>query len=237
MKNILITGATKGIGKQIALELCKNYNVFIVGRNEKELKKLVENSKIKDFIAIDLAENNACKKVFEKFSDIDILINNAGEYIYKEISDYNTEEIEKLFKINAQVPFVLASLYTSKMKEKRFGRIVNIGSISAIIGEAGASLYSATKASLSGFTKSLGLELAEYGITINTIHPGWVKTDLADDSIEKSDFSEDEILDVIPQHRFIEPKEIADLIKYLISDEAKGLIGQNINLCAGLTIG
>lgn len=123
------------------------------------------------------------------------------------------------------------------MKAKKWGRIVNIGSISAMIGEAGASLYSTTKASLCGFAKAVGLELAEYGITVNTIHPGWVDTGLAQESIDKSEFSTDEIIETIPQRRFISPNEIANLVKYLISDDAKGLTGQNINLCAGLTIG
>jgi NAD(P)-dependent dehydrogenase (short-subunit alcohol dehydrogenase family) len=237
MKNVLVTGATKGIGREIALTLAQDYNVFIVGRNKNELQRLVEESKIKDFIGIDLTSENACLEVIKKFSDIDILINNAGEYIYKEIDKYTTEDIEKLFKINAQIPFLLTSLYSPNMKAKKWGRIVNIGSISAMIGEAGASLYSATKASLCGLSKAVGLELAEYGITVNTIHPGWVDTNLAQESITQSDFSVNEIIETIPQRRFISPNEIANLVKYVISDNAKGLTGQNINLCAGLTIG
>jgi len=237
MKNVLVTGATKGIGKEIALVLSEFYNVFVVGRNEEQLQKLVKNSNIKDYIAIDLISSNACDKVFEKFPQIDILINNAGEYIYKQIDEYNEQEVDKLFKINAQVPFILTSLYTKQMKQKMWGRIVNIGSISAIIGEAQASLYSSTKASLIGLSRAVGLELAQYGITVNTIHPGWVDTELGQNSIEDSDFSKEEILDIIPQKRFISPNEIANLVKYLISDDAKGLTGQNINLCAGLTIG
>lgn len=237
MKNVLVTGATKGIGKEIATVLSENYNVFIIGRNKEALRELVKNTNIKDFIAIDLSSEQACYEIVKKFPDIDVLINNAGEYIYKEIGEYTTEDIEKLFKINSQVPFLLTSLYAKNMKEKKWGRIVNIGSISAMIGEAGASLYSATKSSLCGLSKAVGLELAEYGITVNTIHPGWVDTNLAQESINQSDFSVDEIVETIPQRRFISPNEIANLVKYLISDDAKGLTGQNINLCAGLTIG
>ena len=237
MKNVLITGATKGIGKEIAVLLSKDYNVFITGRNGKELKNIVETTQIQDFFAIDLTDTNACQKLFEKFGNIDILVNNAGDYIYKEIDKYNEDEIEYLFKINAQIPFYLTTLYSKQMKEKRWGRIVNIGSISAVIGEAGAALYSSTKASLMGLSRAVGLELAEYGITVNTIHPGWVDTQLANTSIEDCEFSKEEILQTIPQKRFITPAEIANLVKYLISDNAKGLTGQNINLCAGLTIG
>ena len=237
MKNVLVTGATKGIGREIALLLSQNYNVYIAGRNEDELKKLVQNSNIKDFIAVDLTTEDACQKVFEKFNDVDILINNAGDYIYKELGEYNEEEIKYLFNINSVVPFWLTSLYSTQMKNKKWGRIINIGSISAMIGEAGASLYSTTKAALTGLAKAAGLELAPYGITVNTVHPGWVDTDLAKNSVDASCFEKEEIIETIPQRRFIAPNEIANLVKYLISDEAKGLTGQNINLCAGLTIG
>ena len=79
--------------------------------------------------------------------------------------------------------------------------------------------------------------MAQFGITVNTINPGWVETELGKDSIEQSEFSQEEILDCIPQKRFVEPKEIAGMIKYLISDDAKGVTGQSINLCAGLSVG
>ena len=123
------------------------------------------------------------------------------------------------------------------MKNKKFGRIVNIGSISGVMGEANACLYSATKAGLIGLTKSTALELAEFGITVNTINPGWVDTELGNASIEDSEFSKEEILDCIPQRRFVAPVEIAGMVEYLISDKAKGVTGQSINLCAGLSVG
>jgi NAD(P)-dependent dehydrogenase (short-subunit alcohol dehydrogenase family) len=133
-------------------------------------------------------------------------------------------------------------MYLSKiaipyMKKQKFGRIINIGSISGVMGEAHASLYSATKSGLIGFSKAVGLELAEYGITVNTINPGWVDTELGNSSIEDGEFTKEEILDCIPQRRFVEPKEIAGLVKYLISEKAKGITGQSINICAGLSVG
>ena len=121
------------------------------------------------------------------------------------------------------------------MKKNRFGRIVNISSISAVVGEANASLYAASKSAFFGFEKSLALELAEYNITINSISPGWVETDLTDNALDENE--KKETLDIIPQKRFVEPIEIANLVKYLVSNEAKGLTGQNINLCAGLSCG
>ena len=79
--------------------------------------------------------------------------------------------------------------------------------------------------------------MAEFGITINTINPGWVETDLGNESVEDSEFSKEEIIECIPQKRFVEPIEIANFVKYLISDEARGVTGQSINLCAGLSVG
>ena len=123
------------------------------------------------------------------------------------------------------------------MKEQKFGRIVNIGSISGVMGEAYASIYSATKAGLIGATKAIALEVAEFGVTINTINPGWVETELGNNSIDNGDLTKDEIIDCIPQKRFVMPVEIANMVKYLISKEAKGVTGQSINLCAGLSVG
>ena len=123
------------------------------------------------------------------------------------------------------------------MKANKWGRIINIGSISGVMGEACASMYSATKASLIGLTKAVALELAQDNITINTINPGWVETELGNSSVEDSEFSKDEIIECVPQKRFVEPSEIAEMIKYLISEQAKGVTGQSINLCAGLSVG
>ena len=139
--------------------------------------------------------------------------------------------------MNLKAPIYLMNCVVPYMKSQRFGRIINIGSISGVMGEAHASLYSSTKAGLIGLSKAAGLELAEFGITVNTINPGWVDTELGKSSIEDSEFSEDEILECIPQRRFVKPEEVAGLVKYLISAEAKGITGQSINLCAGLSVG
>ena len=171
-------------------------------------------------------------------NDIDVLVNNAGEYIETPITEtINIDRLEHCTKLNLQAPIYLISRVIPQMKNKKFGRIVNIGSISGVMGEAYASVYSATKAGLIGATKALALELAEFGITVNTINPGWVETDLGNDSILNGDLTKEEITDCIPQKRFIAPVEIADLVRYLISKEAKGFTGQSINLCAGLSVG
>lgn len=242
MNNVLITGATRGIGHDIAKTLCNDgFSVFITGRNREQLSLVAQNIGAKGFLAIDLAQKGALEKLFEEaektLGSVDILINNAGEYVYSPIEHTPDADIEKLFLVNAIAPYTLSKLCAAGMKGRKEGRIINIGSISGVVGEANASLYAMTKSAFFGLTKSLALELAPFGITVNTINPGWVKTELAGQSILQSDFSQEEILETIPQNRFIEPCEISSLVKYLISEEAKGLTGQAISLCAGLSAG
>lgn len=230
--NILVTGASRGIGKAIAENLITlGKNVFVSARNEELLKEY------QNYCVCDLA--NGIEKLGEyiKANEIDVLVNNAGEYIYSAIENMTYEQIEHITKVNFEAPMYLISKAIPYMKLKKWGRIVNIGSISGVMGEANASLYSATKSALFGATKALALELAEYGITVNTINPGWVDTEMGNSSANDGEFTKDEIVECIPQRRFVSPIEIAGMVKYLISDEAKGVTGQSINLCAGLTCG
>jgi NAD(P)-dependent dehydrogenase (short-subunit alcohol dehydrogenase family) len=147
----------------------------------------------------------------------------------------NVDEINNLLDVNFKSSYILSSLVVSEMKKKKWGRIINIGSISGVVGEANATLYSATKSAFNGFTKALALEVAMDNITINTINPGWVETPLAQNSLNSEEYQE--VMEIIPQKRFVEPIEVAKLCEYLITDNAKGITGQSINLCAGLTCG
>jgi len=230
---ILVTGATRGIGKAIFDELSKIADVYAVARNEEKLKEL--NSA--GYFVCDLSKDTRPLCEYIKSIGFDVVINNAGEYIYGNIDKMTEEDINSIIKTNLISPIEIISASTPYMKQNKWGRIINIGSISGVMGEAYASLYSSSKAGLIGLTKALALELAEYNITVNTINPGWVDTDLGISSIEDSDFSKEEILETIPQRRFVEPVEIANMVKYLISDEAKGITGQSINICAGLSVG
>lgn len=224
---------------QIAKTLSEaNYKVFITARNESSLQKTASEG----YLAGSLLETNFVAKLVQNaklvLGGIDILINNAGTYIWSPIERTNQEQIEEILKLNLQIPYELSRAVIPSMKKQQFGRIINIGSISGIVGEANASLYSTSKAGLLGLTKSLALELAEHNITINLISPGWVQTSLSEAAFtDENNFTIEEQLEIIPQRRFIEPKEIAELVKYLLSDSAKSITGQNINLCAGLSLG
>lgn len=229
--NILITGASKGIGKAIADEL--DGNIFAASRNEELLKQY------QNYCVCDLSMQAGQEKLGQYIEDnsIDILINNAGEYIYNPVENQTLADLNQIITLNLITPLYLISKAVPYMKQKKWGRIINIGSISGVMGEACASSYSASKSGLIGMTKALALELAEYNITVNTINPGWVDTDLGNASASDGDWSKEEIIDCIPQKRFITPKEVAYMVKYLISAEAKGVTGQSINLCAGLSVG
>lgn len=233
--NILVTGASKGIGREIATQLQSIGKVFVTARNEEALKNLDVNG----YFVCDLSNEEQLIKLgdFIEKNQIDILINNAGEYIYSKIDETDIEKLNHIIAVNLKAPIYLMNRAVPYMKNNKFGRIVNIGSISGVMGEACASLYSSTKAGLIGLSKATGLELAEFGITVNTINPGWVDTELGNNSIEDSEFTQEEILSCIPQRRFVKPEEVASLVKYLISDNAKGITGQSINLCAGLSVG
>lgn len=233
--NILVTGASRGIGKTIAKSLQSYGNVYVTARNEEKLKEFGNEM----YFVCDLSKEEDLLKLgdFIQEKKIDILVNNAGEYTYCGIEDTEISKLNEMLSINLKAPIYLMHSAIPHMKKNKFGRVINIGSISGVMGEAYASMYSATKAGLIGLSKATGLELAEFGITVNTINPGWVDTELGKSSIEDSEFSEEEILESIPQRRFVKSEEIAGLVKYLISEEAKGITGQSINICAGLSVG
>lgn len=230
---ILVTGASRGIGRAIFDELKQDNSVYITARN----KQLLADANADGYLVCDISRS--CDELCEYVKDIqfDCIINNAGEYVYGAIDTMTEEQILHIYKTNLIAPVKIISAAVPYMKEQKFGRIVNIGSISGVMGEAYASLYSSTKSGLIGLTKALALELAEYNITVNTINPGWVDTDLGMSSIDDSEFTKEEIVECIPQRRFVEPIEVAKLVRYLISKDAKGLTGQSINLCAGLSVG
>lgn len=241
-KVALVTGASKGIGKAIAkiLSGC-GYRVFICARSKDDLQTTASEIGAEGFFVVDLTDANACKSLIDYVvnvaGSIDILVNNAGAYVYSPVEKTKEIDIENLLNLNIRAVFLLTKYAVENMKNNKWGRIVNIGSISGVVGEANASLYSMTKSALCGFTKALALELAEYNITVNNINPGWVETELAENAVGDSDFTYQEEIDMIPQKRFIQPEEIAYLVKYLVSEEAKGMTAQSISLCAGLSAG
>ena len=174
-KKVLVTGASKGIGKSIAKLLSnEGYEVYICARTESVLKDTAQEINAAGYFVCDVCQDVSCKSIMEE--GFDILVNNAGDYVYSSVEKTSDDDIRRLIKLNTEVPYRLIKYAVPYMKEKKWGRIVNIGSISGIVGEANASLYSMTKSAFTGLTKALALELAMDNITVNTINPGWVET-------------------------------------------------------------
>lgn len=192
----------------------------------------------------------------EDFS-VDVLVNNAGiystDYIPLEFADgwetnnpAQDDPWQRTLSVNLSAPYQLVKVFAPAMIQRKWGRIINISSISGQKGEAYGTSYSASKFGLIGMTQSLALELARHGITVNSVCPGWVETDMAQEQLNDpqwcrlNDINPEESLDIarlsVPQMRLIQPDEVAGLVSYLCSDRAKGITGQAINICGGLSI-
>lgn len=249
-KVIFITGAARGIGYEIAQSfLEEGAKVMISDINEESLEKALEGlSENASGIVCDVSEEEDIKRAIdatvEQFGSIDILINNAGLQHVAIIEDFPAVKFEQMLKIMLVGPFLTTKYALPYMKEKNFGRIMNIASINGLIGFAGKSAYNSAKHGVIGLTKVTALETAEYNITANAICPGYVDTALVrgqfEDLARTRNISTEQVLDevlfpLIPQKRLLEVAEIASLAKYLASEESRGMTGQSLVLDGGYT--
>lgn len=236
-KVALITGATGGIGSAIAQEF---YNIgtklILTGRNETKIKSLSEKMPNNtEFIALDLSAFDAEKKLInyaiEKFGKIDILVNNAaiveGGFFLKTDNNF----LQRMFEVNFFTPYRLMQQTLPYMLKNKFGRIINMTSVAGEIGDAGMSVYSASKGALAAASKSIAAEYGRKGVTINCIAPGPICTEV----IQKIPQDHAELLkSQIPLRRFGTPEEVASLAVYLASEKASYINGQVININGGL---
>lgn len=249
-KVIFITGAARGIGYEIAQSfLEEGAKVMISDINEESLEKALDGlSENASGIVCDVSQEEDVKRAIdatvEQFGSIDILINNAGLQHVAIIEDFPAVKFEQMLKIMLVGPFLTTKYALPYMKEKNFGRIINIASINGLIGFAGKSAYNSAKHGVIGLTKVTALETAEYNITANAICPGYVDTALVrgqfEDLARTRNISTEQVLDevlfpLIPQKRLLEVAEIASLAKYLASEESRGMTGQSLVLDGGYT--
>ena len=215
-KNCLITGASGGIGHEIVKLLAKKgCNLFLTAQNQDklvQLKKELEgiNEKIKvEFLSADLTNLEdilkLIKKIRERFSNIDVLINSAGIFIIKSLSDSSIEDFEKCHNVNVLAPFLLSKEFSKDMVDKKWGRIVNLGSSSSYSGFKNGSVYCATKHSILGISRALHSELKDDNVRVYCISPASSKTKMAKISTDQ-DFN-----------TFLDPKEVAEFIVFSIS--------------------
>ena len=240
MKTVLITGSSRGIGAATARRLAENYKIVINYNNSKDeaLALLDEIRKINPLaiaVKADVSKEDEVDYLFEtiekNFGPVDILINNAGRSFVGLIQDMTFESWQDILNTNLNSVFLTSKRAIDKMVSKKYGVIINMSSIWGKEGAALEACYSATKGAINSFTKALSKELAPSNIRVNAIAPGVVLTDMM-----KEDFSERE-LDLIKEdiglNRFADPKEIADLIAFLISDEASYITGSIIDINGG----
>ena len=240
-KIVLITGASKGIGKSTAIEFAKNgYNIILNYNNSideaKELKILLEEKykieclAIKADITIEEEIDNMINKAIEKFNHIDVLVNNAAIAIDTTFEDKTKENFQKILDTNLIGTFLVSKKVAKYMKEKEKGCIINISSTNGIDTYYPYGLdYDASKAGVISLTKNLAVELAP-NIRVNTVAPGWVNTEMSKDLSE--DFRKEECNKIL-LNRFAEDYEIAKVIYFLSTEDASYINGSIIRVDGG----
>ena len=239
----LITGATRGIGKEIALELAENgFDIAVNYRSEHngmdDLKKEIEKNGVRcEFVKADVANFEECesmvKETIEKFGKIDILINNAGITKDGLIMKKKKEDFEAVLDVNLTGTFNVTRNVIPYMLNQKSGRIINLSSVVGIVGNAGQTNYSASKAGIIGFTKSLAKEVASRNILVNAIAPGFIDTDMTN---VLSDVVKEGINAQIPLKRMGTPREVARIVKFLSSEDSSYVTGQVINVDGGMVM-
>ncbi len=244
-KVALITGGSRGIGKQVALRFAKQgFNVVVnyvsdktdIESLEKEIK--AQNSDIdvlliKSDVTSYEASEEMIKQAIEKFGKIDVLVNNAGITKDALLIRMKEEEFDKVIQVNLKGVFNVTKAVVPYMMKKKEGSIVNLSSVVGVVGNAGQCNYSASKAGIIGFTKSLAKELASRNIRVNAVAPGFIKTDMTD---VLSDAVKEGINAQIPLKRMGSAEEVANVIYFLGSKESSYITGQVINIDGGMVM-
>ena len=234
MKTALVTGASRGIGRAIALEFKeKVYSVIGTATSETGAAELNDIG-IQGYV-LDLNSHVSIDSFWQKLEDnnqnISLLVNNAGitrDNIVLRMSD---EEWSDIMNVHLYGTFQLCKRSLKMMLKSKWGRIINISSASASIGNRGQSNYAAAKAGVEAFTKSLAKEVGKRDITINAVAPGFITTDMTENN---DGVNEDYLIKEIPLGRFGEPAEVANLVTFLCSEEASYITGQTIHINGGL---
>ncbi len=243
-KIALVTGASRGIGKAIAVRLASegahvvvNYARDVDGATsvvaEIEAAGGTANAYQADVSDIDAAAA-MIKAVAKDHGKIDILVNNAGTTRDQLIMKMSEDDWDSVMRINLKGVFNCAKPAVRAMMRKRYGRIINISSVSGVLGNAGQTNYSASKAGVIGFTRALAREVAGRSITVNAVAPGFIPTKLTGDMPEDL---QDATLAMIPLARWGQAEEIANAVAFLASDEAAYITGQTLNVDGGMAIG
>lgn len=245
-KHAVVTGGGRGIGAAIADALAaEGANLTLLGRNLEVLQKKADTLPDALALACDVTDAAAVEAVFAearaKYGPVDILVNNAGAAKSVPFMKTSPEDLQAMLDVNLKGPWHCIQAALPDMLDKGNGRIVNIASTAALIGYSYVTAYSAAKHAVQGMTRSLALELAGKGVTINSVCPGFTETDIAFDAIEnimsKTGRSREQAIAELakhnPQKRFIQPVEVASAVVWLCEDVNRSMTGQAISVAGG----
>ena len=249
-KIALITGGGRGIGREIALTFARQgARIAVAARTAEQVEQVareIGNNAIA--LVCDVSDSESVTRMFsdlrERLGDADILVNNAGIAESATFVNTSDELWHRHISINLSGTFYCTRAALPAMLKKRWGRVINIASIAAKTGAPYVSAYTASKHGVLGLTRTLALEVATTGITVNAICPGYVETDMVtrgiDQITKKTGRSPEEALEALkkmsPQNRLVTPEEVAALALLLASDEGRGINGQGINVDGGTVL-
>jgi NAD(P)-dependent dehydrogenase (short-subunit alcohol dehydrogenase family) len=249
-RTAIVTGGGRGIGEAIALALAtEGCSVAVAGRTLAKLEQVAERiQKLgRDSlpIACDVSDPRSVEGLFTqvdgRWGTLDILVNNAGQSHSEPVVSLSLETWKRMLDANLTSVFLCSQAALQRMLPRKSGRIINIASTAARIGFRYAGAYVAAKHGVLGLTRTMALEVATSGITVNAVCPGWVESDMLHEAIRtisaKTKRSPAEVREYLagesPQKRILQPEEVAAATVWLASDSARGLTGQAINVCGG----
>ncbi|MBY0097613.1 3-oxoacyl-[acyl-carrier-protein] reductase [Mesobacillus maritimus] len=242
-KVALVTGASRGIGREIALELAREGANVAINYSGSEAKALEVAAEIRTMgreaitIQADVSSSESVdsmvKQTIEAFGKLDILVNNAGITKDNLLMRMKEADWDDVININLKGVFLCTKAVTRQMMKQRSGRIINISSIVGVSGNAGQANYVAAKSGVIGLTKTTAKELATRGITVNAVAPGFITTDMTD---KLNDETKNEMLKQIPLARLGEPTDIAKTVLFLASDDSRYMTGQTLHVDGGMVM-
>lgn len=238
MKNVLITGGSRGIGKACVYEFCKRgYRVFFNYNNSKEEAEKVSADTGAVMIKADISKSedviNMADYIHTNYGMIDILVNNAGIAQQKLFTDITENDWDRMFNVNMKGMFLVTKAFVHDMIINQSGKIINISSMWGITGGSCEVHYSASKAAVIGFTKSLAKELGPSNICVNCVAPGVIETEM---NSHLSDEDKESLCDETPLFRIGKPEEVAKTVAFLSSDDSGFITGQILSVDGGITI-
>lgn len=241
MKCALVTGGSRGIGSAICQKLAidTNYHILINYQSNKEaaeetLKKVIENGNTGEIIQFNVANSEEAKTALTQWEEanpsaiVEVIVNNAGITRDGLFMWMNHDDWSQVINTSLNGFYNVTNFFIQKMLRNKYGRIVNLASVSGVKGTPGQTNYSAAKGALVGVTKALAQEVAKRNITVNAVAPGFIKSDMT------SQLDEKELIKMVPANRFGEAEEVADLVSFLVSKKSSYITGEIININGGI---